>query len=92
MVFSDEATFHVSKKVDDYNVRIWASEAPHVFIEHERVSSKLNVFAEQTVIGVAYLDIFEQWLFPQFEEDMDDFMFHQYGAPPHWHNVIQVFE
>jgi hypothetical protein len=34
----------------------------------------------------------EQWLFPRFEEDMEDFVFQKNGAPPHWEcNVRSVF-
>ena len=28
--FSDEATFHVSGKLNKYNARIWVSENPHI--------------------------------------------------------------
>ncbi|KAJ4426379.1 hypothetical protein ANN_27193 [Periplaneta americana] len=35
--FSDEATFHVSGKVNRHNCRIWGSENPSVVIEHQRI-------------------------------------------------------
>lgn len=44
IVFSDEATFHVCGHVHRYNVRIWASENPHVYTEYERNSPKVNVW------------------------------------------------
>jgi len=105
LIFSDEATFHLSGKVNKHNVRIWASEAPHAFLQHQRDSPKLNVFcavsktkvygpfffAEKTVTGVAYLDMLEQWLFPQLEDDMEDFVLQQDGAPPHWHCDVRSF-
>jgi len=67
--FSDEATFHVRGAVNRRNVRIWGSENPHVYVEHQRDSPKVNVFcaissqkvygpsffAEETVIGMTYL-------------------------------------
>jgi hypothetical protein len=34
IVFSDEATFHLSGKVNRHNVRIWALEQPHATVEH----------------------------------------------------------
>jgi hypothetical protein len=34
--FSDEATFHVSGKVNWHNCWIWGSENPHEVIKHER--------------------------------------------------------
>ena len=42
--FSDEATFHVSGKVNKQNIRIWGSEKPHRIVENERDSPKTNVF------------------------------------------------
>lgn len=105
LVFSDEATFHLNGKVNKHNVRIWAAETPHAFEEHERDSPKCNVFcavskskvygpfffAEKTVTGIAYLDMLEHWLFPQLEEDLEDLVFQQDGAPPHWHCEVRNF-
>ncbi|KAJ9600337.1 hypothetical protein L9F63_009365 [Diploptera punctata] len=42
--FSDEATFHLSGKVNRHNVRIWGSENPHAIQEHVRDSPKMNVW------------------------------------------------
>ena len=42
--FSDEATFHVSGKLNNHNVRIWELEHPHEIRELERDSSKVNVW------------------------------------------------
>jgi hypothetical protein len=72
VVFSDEATFHLSGKINRHNVRIWGTENPHETVEHVLDSPKLNVFcatssvklkgqiffAEPTVIGNCYLDMF----------------------------------
>ena len=41
--FSDEATFHISGKLNKHNVRIWGSEHPHEIRELERDSPKVNV-------------------------------------------------
>ncbi|PSN45734.1 hypothetical protein C0J52_17117 [Blattella germanica] len=38
--FSDEATFHVSGKVNN----IWGFKNPRVVIEHQRDSPKLNIW------------------------------------------------
>ena len=43
--FSDEATFHIFGRVHRHNVRIWGEENPHVSREHERDSSKVNMWA-----------------------------------------------
>jgi hypothetical protein len=78
LLFSDEATFHISGKVNRHNVRIWRTEQ-HM---HQRDSSKFNVFcavsrekvhgsfffAEATsVTGDSFLDILENWLFTPTE-------------------------
>ena len=44
LVFSDEATFHTSGKVNKQNVRIWGLENPHESLEQVRDSPKVNVF------------------------------------------------
>ena len=42
--FSDEATFHVSGKVNKHNIRIWGSQNPCEVLERERDSPKINVW------------------------------------------------
>jgi hypothetical protein len=52
--FSDEATSHVSGAVNRRNVRIWGSENPYAYVEHQRDSPKVNVFcaiSSQIVYG-----------------------------------------
>ncbi|XP_035222495.1 nucleolin-like [Stegodyphus dumicola] len=39
-------------------------------------------FMEKTVTGITYLDMHQNWLFPQIEDDSDDFIFVQDGTPP----------
>jgi hypothetical protein len=40
---SEETTFHVSGHIRRHNIRIWANERPHNFVEHESDSPKVNV-------------------------------------------------
>jgi hypothetical protein len=101
--FSDEATFQLSGKVNHHNLRIWGTAHPHATIEHESDSPKLNVFcaifftktygpcffAETTVSGFSYLDMLENWLFPQLNQDSDDYIFQQDGAPPNFHREVR---
>lgn len=105
LVFSDEATFHVNGKVNRHNVRIWGTNNPYTIIEHERDSPKVNVFCatsktqvygpfffnENTVNGRSYLEMLQTWLFPQLNNDSDDYIFQQDGAPPHWHLDVRRF-
>ena len=78
LIFSDEATFHVSGKVRQHSVWIWGTENPHAIIEHVRDLPKVNIFCavskmvyrqfffiERTVTGSTYLDMLENWLMPQ---------------------------
>lgn len=105
LVFSDEATFHLSGKVNRHNVRIWGTENPRVIVEHVRDSPKCNVFcalsnskvygpfffAEATVNGHSYLSMLTEWLMPQIVEDVPNFVFQQDGAPPHFHNDVREY-
>ncbi|CAH2000060.1 unnamed protein product [Acanthoscelides obtectus] len=89
LVFSDEATFHLSGRVNSHNIRIWGTENAHMIVQHERDSPKLNVFCaisknkvygpfffhENTVNGSSYLDMLHLWLFPQLTEDSNNFIF-----------------
>ena len=44
LIFSDEATFHLSGKVNRHNVLIWGLQNPQEALEHERDPPKVNVF------------------------------------------------
>ena len=44
LVFSDEATFHLTGKVNKHNTCIWGTEHPHSMLEHVQDSPKVNVF------------------------------------------------
>jgi len=102
--FSDEATFHVSGSVNRRNVRIWGSENPHAYVEHQRVSPKVNVFcaissqkvydpfffAEETVPGMTYLDMLQLWLMEQLQ-NISTFIFQQGGTPAHFHCEVRQY-
>ncbi|PNF26462.1 hypothetical protein B7P43_G15373, partial [Cryptotermes secundus] len=73
----------------------WGTENPHVVIQHERDSPQVNVlfaiskkkvygpisFAEPTVSTMIYLDMLEDWLMPQLNEDINDYLLQQDGCP-----------
>ena len=103
MCFSDEATFHVSGKVNKHNIRIWGSQNPcEVF---ERDSPKINIwcglmhnqiigpfiFAESTITANIYLDMLKHYVVPQLEEFQPRVVFQQDGAPPHWGLIVRDF-
>jgi hypothetical protein len=102
LIFSNEATFHLSGKVNCHNMRIWGTAHPNATTEHERDLPKLYVFcaifltkiygpffAETTVSGFSYLNMLENWLFPQLNQDSDDYIFQQDGALPHFHREVR---
>ncbi|PNF20691.1 hypothetical protein B7P43_G00324, partial [Cryptotermes secundus] len=105
VIFSDEATFHLSGKINRHNVRIWGLQNPCVTLEHVWDSPKVNVFSaisltkvygpfffdENTVTGVTYLRMLQNCLVPQMNGDSGDYNFRQDGAPPHWHLNVRRF-
>jgi hypothetical protein len=84
LVFSDEATFHLSRKVNGYGVINWGIDQPHNTIQHVKNSAKVNIFctlqttkvygssifAELTVTGDTYLDVLGTGLMPQLQENI----------------------
>ena len=102
IVFSDESSFYLNGKVSTHNVRIWGSERPSIFVEHERNCPKVNVFCamstnqifgpyffnEDTIKSDEYLDMLRHWCLPQLP---DDIIFMQDGAPPHWALVVRAY-
>jgi hypothetical protein len=76
------------------------TENPHEMVQHERASSKINVFCalstqkvygplffcEETVMGTSYLEMLQTWLFPRRlqEDEPEDFIMQQDGAHPHF--------
>jgi len=104
IIFSDEATFHLSGKVNRYNVRIWGSENLHATLEVEHDSPKLNVFCAipkqteygpfifegQTINGRRYLEMLTNWLIPQLAAERHDYLLQQDEAPPHW-QLVHMF-
>jgi len=94
--FSYEETFHISSVVNRRNVRIWGSENPHAYVQHQRDSPKVNVFravssqevygpfffTEETVNGMTYLDMLQ---------DIPTFIFQQDGSPTHLHCEVRQY-
>ncbi|GBL92253.1 hypothetical protein AVEN_35809-1 [Araneus ventricosus] len=105
LIFNNESTFHISRKVNQYNSRIWGTEKPSTVNEHERDSAKVNVFcatssrklygpfffSERSVTSNVYLDMLEVWLMTQLDPDSMDYIFQQDGAPLHWSTEVRTF-
>lgn len=68
-------------------------------IQYERDFSKVNIFCAfsknkvfglsfieaLTVNGQTYLEMSQNWLFPQLEDEAHQLIFQHDGAPPNWH-------
>ena len=105
VIFSDECTFHLCRKVNRHNVRIWGTENSKSVVEVARDSPKVNVFfavstfkvygpfffSERTVTDIAFLDMLTEWLLPQLNEDSADLILQMDGAPPHFHRHVREF-
>ena len=73
IVFSDEATFHLSGKVNRHNVHTKGPHIPHKAVEHQGDAHKINVycvvpqdkayspflFEKNTVTGQIYLEMLQ---------------------------------
>jgi hypothetical protein len=104
VLFSDKETFHVSGAVNCCSIRIWGSENPHVYVEHQRDSPKVSLFcaissqkvyglfffAEETITGMTYLDMLQLWLMPQLQNILT-FIFQQGGSPAHFHCEVRQY-
>jgi hypothetical protein len=103
ILFSDEATFHTHGVVNHHNCRIWGSENPHALMEHVRDSPNVNVwcgimsdrtvgpffFHKITITSAVYLDMLENFVFPQIAE-VDGLIFQQDGTPPHFGAIVRT--
>ena len=103
--FSDEATLHVSGKLNKHNARIWGSENPHAIRKLQRDSPKVNVwcgimcnriigpffFHEASITADVYLDLLTEYVAPQLIEFHPTIIFQQHGAPPHWGLHVREF-
>jgi hypothetical protein len=103
IIFNDKGTFHLSRKVNRHNIRIWGSEKPVAVVEMECDSPKVTMFcavsrrrvfgpfffADKSVMGQVYLKMLQNWLMPQLAEE--EFIFQQDGASPHWHMGVREY-
>ena len=84
--FSDEATFHVSGKVNKQNVRIWGTEKPHRIVENERDSPKTNVFC-----AISTSKVYGPYFFPDRTVGYTAQSWIQSFAPPTRVSLLSCF-
>ena len=97
IVFSDECVFHVSGIANTQNSRIWGTENPRHYRQHEMHSEKITVwcavhangvldpyyFDNQTVRGADYNQLLHTYVRAQAPYFPSNALFQQDGAPPH---------
>ncbi|KFM73429.1 Zinc finger MYM-type protein 1, partial [Stegodyphus mimosarum] len=66
----------------EQQVNVWCE------LMHDRVIGPF-FFTEQTVSSVVYLDILQNFVFPQLEELQPHVFLQQDGAPPHWGTIVR---
>jgi hypothetical protein len=101
-----QAVFHTSGYVNRHSVRIWGTENPQATVEHSRDCPKVTVFcalsnnkiygsfffAEETVTGIVYLDMPENWLLLQLNEYLgENLILEQDGALADYYNAVTGF-
>ena len=97
--WSDEAHFHLDGGVNTHNLRYWSNENPHWFRSKALHPPRVTVWAalgssgivgpyffEGNVNGVNYLDMLQNFYFPNVQQrpGFEYQVFQQDGAPPHW--------
>jgi hypothetical protein len=101
IVFGEEANFHTRGRVNCHYLYVLGTEND-MTLEHQMDSQKLNIycatlqsqicaqflFAENTVSGINYLDVLQNWLMPQLREHGNTFIFQEDGVPSHFHQCV----
>jgi hypothetical protein len=107
IIFCGEATFYVSGHVNCHNCRIWVIENPHMAQELIHDILKRNVwcrlmcdhvfwpfiFVENTVNRQVYMEMLENFFFPQLEESdfTNSIILRHDGKLPHFpRHVVEV--
>ena len=99
LCFSDEATFHMSGRVNKHNCVVWGTQNPHAIQEVPIKSPGITVwcamfcdeiigpyFFESTVTSKTYKAMLQDYFIPQLKRrrKFSTTIFQQDGAPPHW--------
>jgi hypothetical protein len=103
MIFSDEATFHVSGRVNRSTCVFWGYENPHIVRELQKNSPKVNVwcaitarkvigpyFFPDNINGENYLAMLEDFLLEELPLNiLQGGFFQQDGAPAHYARAVK---
>ena len=105
IIFSDEATFHISGKVNRHSCVFWGLENPRVVREYTRNTQKVNVwcgvtaskvigpfFFPSNINGRNYLEMLSNFLMDELPLTLVvDGYFQQDGAPAHYARDVKDF-
>ena len=96
ILWSDEAKFHLCGAVNRHNCVYWRETAPEDLSLKSAISKGINVwcglwsgaiigpvFIEENIDQTAYLKVLNEHVVPFFEDEFEDFIFQQDGAPAH---------
>ena len=102
ILWSDEAKFHLCGAVNRHNCVYWRETAPKDLSLKSAKSKGINVwcglwsgaiigpvFIEENIDQTAYLKVLKEHVFPFFEDEFEDFIFQQDGAPAHYANSVR---
>ena len=106
-MFSDEAIFHLSGKVNKATCRIWSTDNPTWITEAPLQSDKVVVwvalskdgligpyfFPDKTVTGASYLSMLNDFFLPRIVDkpNLEEIHFMQDGAPPHFAKQVRAW-
>ncbi|GFW03825.1 DUF4817 domain-containing protein [Trichonephila clavipes] len=63
----------------------------HFRSKFRKEPSHWHNIAEKSINGDIYQDMLSEWLLPQLEKAVPDFILQQNGAPPHWNKNVREF-
>ena len=102
ILWSDEAKFHLCGAVNRHNCVYWRETAPEDLSLKSAISKGINVwcglwsgaiigpvFIEENIDQTAYLKVLNEHVVPFFEDEFEDFIFQQDGAPAHYANSVR---
>lgn len=102
IMWSDEAVFKLNGQINKHNCVYWNSENLHHTLEKSVNLPGLTVwcaissqgiigpyFFDATVTGDSYLDMLQNWFWPQVAQQAGEIYFQQDGAPPHYSRSVR---
>ncbi len=106
IVWSDEASFHISGVMNRHNAVYYSTDNPHVILQRRMKEPGVMVWGAMTVdglvgpyffdgsvTGASYLEMLSDFLLPRLQErdDFNQLWFQQDGAPAHFSIIVRDF-